>query len=239
MNKKAVIFGEMLWDCFPDKQLPGGAPMNVALHLQHLGITTTFISKIGSDSLGADLLSFVQKNGLNGDFVQRDTAHETSRVVVDNSDKENIKYEIVKPVAWDFMEWNTAIQEKVDEADVFVFGSLAARSSQSQNTLFRLLETSTLKVLDINLRPPHYSTKVLERLLKNTDVLKINEDELEILIEMSALDKNEEKALSAIVDRYELQLVCMTKGSAGAIIYDGREFYRHPGYQVDVEDTVG
>lgn len=213
--------------------------MNVALHSQYLGIETAFISRVGNDELGLGLLEFVKDKSLDTSHIQLDHHHQTSRVVVDNTDKENIRYEIVQPVAWDFMEWNIAIQEKVDQADVFVFGSLAARSSQSQDTLFRLLETTTLKVLDINLRPPHYSTELLGRLLQNADVLKINEDELEMLIKMGVLDKNEEKAISEIADRYALQLVCMTKGGAGAMIYDGKEFYRHPGYQVDVEDTVG
>ncbi len=53
MDKKVVIFGEMLWDCFSDKNIPGGAPMNVALHTQYLGLNTTFISKVGQDHLGA------------------------------------------------------------------------------------------------------------------------------------------------------------------------------------------
>ncbi|GGF30242.1 carbohydrate kinase family protein [Echinicola rosea] len=239
MNKKAVIFGEMLWDCFPNKNLPGGAPMNVALHIQHLGIETTFISKTGHDQLGADLLSFVTKNGLDGTFIQKDNAHETSRVVVDNSDKENIKYEIVQPVAWDFMKWNTAIQEKVDEADVFVFGSLAARSEQSRNTLFRLLETNTLKVLDINIRAPHYTTGLLQQLLNKAEVLKINDDELEILTETFGLPKGEKASIEQLTKTFDLKMVCITKGAYGAMIFDGHGMHYHAGYKVTVEDTVG
>ncbi|AWW32303.1 carbohydrate kinase [Echinicola strongylocentroti] len=239
MNKKAVIFGEMLWDCFPDKNLPGGAPMNVALHIQHLGIETTFISKTGHDQLGADLLSFVAKNGLDGTFIQEDNAHETSRVVVDNSDKENIKYEIVQPVAWDFMEWNEKMQQKVSEADVFVFGSLAARSEQSRNTLFKLLKTNTLKVLDINIRAPHYTTDLLQQLLNKAEVLKINDDELEILTESFGLPKGEKASIELLTKTFDLKMVCITKGAYGAMIFDGHDMHHHAGYKVAVEDTVG
>ncbi|QDH79954.1 carbohydrate kinase [Echinicola soli] len=239
MDKRAVIFGEMLWDCFPDKNLPGGAPMNVALHIQYLGIETTFISKTGNDQLGTDLLSFIEKKGLDGAFVQKDYAHETSRVVVDNSDRENIKYDIVKPVAWDFMEWSEAIQQKVNETDVFVFGSLAARSEQSRNTLFKLLETSTLKVLDINIRAPHYSADLIRQLLQKADILKINDDELEMLIQVCELPTDTEAAISKLAGLFNLHMVCMTKGASGALIYDGEQMHHHAGYKVAVEDTVG
>ncbi|MEX0883737.1 MAG: carbohydrate kinase, partial [Cyclobacteriaceae bacterium] len=47
MGKKIVCFGEMLWDIFPKEKMPGGAPMNVALHLQHLGFDVKMISRVG------------------------------------------------------------------------------------------------------------------------------------------------------------------------------------------------
>ncbi len=48
-----TVFGEVLFDCFPNgKQVLGGAPFNVAWHLQALGDDPTFISQIGDDTLG-------------------------------------------------------------------------------------------------------------------------------------------------------------------------------------------
>ncbi|MBD8487230.1 carbohydrate kinase [Echinicola sp. CAU 1574] len=239
MHKKVVIFGEMLWDCFSDKNIPGGAPMNVALHIQYLGYDTTFISKVGKDQLGIDLLDFVQSKSLDIGMIQKDESHETSRVVVDDSDKENIKYEIVKPVAWDFISWNQEVQKRVNEADAFVFGSLAARSKESSETLLKLLETHTLKILDINIRAPHYSFDLIESLLMKADILKINDDELMILKEELELSNDIEKAITTLAQNYKLKLVCVTLGSKGAMIYDGKQLHRHPGYKVIVEDTVG
>lgn len=239
MDKKIVIFGEMLWDCFPDKNIPGGAPMNVALHTQYLGIDTAFISRVGKDNLGKELVDFIQKKSLDTAYIQEDPEHETSRVVVDNSDKENVKYEIVKPVAWDHIEWNETIQEKVDQADVFVYGSLAARSEKSRKTLLKLLETPTLKILDINLRAPHYDLAVLDLLLQKADILKINDDELEILTAAYKLPKDPIKAIAGLVGRFDIKMACITKGADGAIIIDRKNVYHHAGYKVQVEDTVG
>jgi fructokinase len=49
-----VIFGEVLFDNFPDKQVLGGAPFNVAWHLQGFGDNPLFISRVGDDSRGRE-----------------------------------------------------------------------------------------------------------------------------------------------------------------------------------------
>lgn len=239
MDKKVVIFGEMLWDCFSDKNIPGGAPMNVALHSQYLGLLTTFISKVGQDKLGEDLVEFVRKKALDTTQIQQDSIYETGKVIVDDRNREDVKYDILKPVAWDFINWTPEIQEKVDQADAFVFGSLAARDEVSRDTLLKLLETPTLKIFDINLRAPHYDFEVLEKLLDKTDILKINDDELEILADFKGFLDDRETALEKLADTYDLQMICVTKGSQGAEIYDRKNKHLHSGYHVEVLDTVG
>ncbi len=95
--------------------------MNVALHLCQLGAEVLFISKVGDDKEGKDLLAFIGSFGLDMELVQMDSAHPTGKVIVDDSDKENITYDIVHPAAWDLIEWSANQQEKVDQAEAFVF----------------------------------------------------------------------------------------------------------------------
>ncbi|GGZ14251.1 fructokinase [Echinicola pacifica] len=239
MKNKIVIFGEILWDCFPDKNIPGGAPMNVAVHTKYLGLDTTFISKVGNDTLGKELVAFAHSKSLPTRFIETDSIHDTSRVLVDNSDNENIRYEIVEPVAWDFMEWNEEKQQKVDEADAMVYGSLAARNATSRATLLKLLATSSLKIFDINLRAPHYSPEILQQLLAKADILKINEEELDLLSQIHQLPQEITAAFALLAEKFQLKMICLTKGSAGAMIYDGKQIHHHPGYKIKVEDTVG
>src|SRR5690606_18552842 len=165
LDKKIVCFGEMLWDVFPTGKIAGGAPMNVALHLHQLGAEVGFVSKVGDDQDGRDLLDFVQQFGLSTDQISLDPTLPTGRVIVDDSDKENVRYEIVLPSAWDNINWTETFQSKVDQADAIIFGSLAAREGVSRNTLLQFLDTNTLKVLDINLRTPFYSFELLQKLL--------------------------------------------------------------------------
>ncbi len=106
MSDSVVLFGEMLWDCLPTGAVPGGAPMNVALHLHQLGLPTRLISAVGKDADGEKLLDFLRSFNLPLDWVQVKEAQDTSKVVVDTRDPENIRYDILKPVAWDFLEWS-------------------------------------------------------------------------------------------------------------------------------------
>lgn len=239
MDNRIVCFGEMLWDVFPKEKIAGGAPMNVALHLCQLGAEVSLISKIGNDKEGKNLLAFIDSFGLHTELVQIDSAYPTGKVIVDDSDKENITYHIVHPAAWDLIEWSVNQQEKVDQAKAFVFGSLATRGETTRNSLLRLLRTKTLKVLDINLRPPFYNFEILEELLFLTDVLKINEEELKILAEFHHLPLMMETGLEKLAELYDLSMICVTLGKNGAMLYYEEEWYKHPGYRVEVQDTVG
>jgi len=239
VDKKIVCFGEMLWDVFPFGKVAGGAPMNVALHLHQLKADVTFLSKVGSDQAGQDLLSFLQNHGLRTGHILVDPSLPTGKVVVDDKDRENVRYQIVHPAAWDNIIWTDTLQSKVNQADAIVFGSLATRSEVSRSTLLELLHTATLRVFDINLRSPFYSKEGLQDLLSQTDILKLNEEELQILIEYYSLPSYPKAAIKELSARYNLRLVCVTKGKDGADLYAEDAFFSHPGFVVAVQDTVG
>lgn len=239
MDKKIVCFGEMLWDVFPHEKIAGGAPMNVALHLNHQKAEVTFVSRIGNDKEGQELMDFIRSYGLPTDHILVDSTLPTGKVLVDDGDKENIRYEIVQPAAWDNIDWSEELQRKVDEADAFLFGSLAAREVKSRDSLLKFLDTDTLKIFDINLRTPFYSFELLQKLLSRTNILKLNEEELQVLIDFHDFPSDSAKALDRLTVRYDLDMICVTKGKNGADLYVEDELFSHPGYPVTVQDTVG
>ncbi|WP_158859154.1 carbohydrate kinase family protein [Lunatibacter salilacus] len=239
MTKKVICFGEMLWDIFPKGKIAGGAPMNVALHLRHLGLDVSMISRVGEDKLGKKLLKFVRNYHLNQELIQLDTDLPTGTVLVNDSDPENIRYEIVKPAAWDNIQWNEATALQVKRADALVFGSLAARETTSREALFKFLSLDILKILDINLRQPYYSPELLEQLLLKCDILKINEEELTILANYYNLPDKMSQALGKLTELFDIQMICVTLGAKGAILFTDDEIVSHPGYPVAVVDTVG
>ena len=63
-NDKVLCFGEVLWDNLPSGPLPGGATMNVALHLSRFDINSTIASSVGNDPKGESLKDFLAESGL-------------------------------------------------------------------------------------------------------------------------------------------------------------------------------
>ncbi|QEK53113.1 carbohydrate kinase [Pedobacter aquae] len=240
IKRKVVCYGEILWDNLPTGKKPGGAPMNVAYHLNQLGIESSLISKVGNDKNGEELLAFIETKGLSKKYCQIDETYPTSTVEVLIGDDNEVKYEIVKPVAWDFIEENEEISTLTKNADAFVFGSLATRNATSYNTLLSLLDKATYKVFDVNLRAPHYSESGIADLLYKSDLLKLNIHELNLITSWFFSNcKTEWEKIENLQNKFGISEIVVTKGSSGATYYTKNEQYNYPAYKVIVNDTIG
>jgi fructokinase len=239
-NGKIICFGEMLWDVFPSIKRAGGAPMNVALHLHRLGSNVSFVSRVGNDQLGRELLDVLSTFQLDLNGIQEDESYVTSTVIVNMEDTENIKYEISKPVAWDHISYHAIAPDILRNVECLVYGSLVARSEISRETLFRILEHDIeLTVFDLNLRKPFYSRSLIEQLMNKAMVVKMNEEELEILQLWYKLSNSMNEAIIQLSKQFGLKALCVTLGGKGALLYQGQNMYQHEGYKVKVADTVG
>jgi fructokinase len=238
-TQNVVCFGEVLWDILPTGAVPGGAPMNVTYHLHKLNKIPALITSIGDDEKGKELTRIFEDFGVNTDFFQIDKEHETGKVYANPNENNEVVYDIVKPVAWDFISWNNALGDLVANSDYFIFGSLASRNEVSKNTLFQLLESSKYKVLDINLRAPHFNQKIVEELMSKADFLKINEAELELISNWSSNFTQLKDRSNAIMEKFHIPNMVVTLGAEGATLFRDGKDYHHNGYKVDVKDTVG
>ena len=238
-----VCFGEILWDVLPSGKQPGGAPFNVAVHLQQLGVPTQLISRVGTDELGAELLDFVAAKGLSTDYIPRDASYPTGVVQANVDDAQEVSYEIVQPVAWDYMQPEPALDALVTAADLFVFGSLSARSPATRETLYRLVEQGRFNVFDVNMRPPHYSPETVQYLLEKADLVKLNHHELAEIMGWFGPEHptgpDRPAAMQWLAARFGLQAVCVTCGADGALLWTHEQLYRAPGVRVEVKDTIG
>lgn len=233
-------FGEILWDVLPDGPQPGGAPLNVTYHLRKFGIPAALISRIGDDAEGEGLTDLMSGWQLRRDLIQTDPLHDTSRVLARIGKNYEVSYEIVFPVAWDFITATPGAIAAVEEANYFVYGSLAARNDVSKETLLKLLDHAACKVFDINLRPPFYNKEVLEVLLSRADILKVNQAELEtIALMFEGRPGREEERVRLLKEMFNIREIVVTKGSQGASYYASAETYHHGGTAVEVCDTIG
>lgn len=234
-------FGEILWDVLPDGPQPGGAPLNVTYHLEKLGVPAYLISRIGNDEDGTQLKQLMGQWGLRKDLLQTDATYHTGRVLARINEDKEVSYEIIFPVAWDFIEVLQDTTAAVEAADYVVYGSLAARHEVSRKSLFRLLDQATgKKVFDINLRPPFYQKDILEVLLSKADLLKVNQSELGTVIALfNSHSGTEEEQIGWLKKQFDISEIMITKGAAGASYYAEDGVYHTRRRMVEVCDTIG
>jgi fructokinase len=219
---QVVCFGEVLWDLLPSGAVPGGAPMNVAYHLHKLNENPALITRVGIDKRGQDLMNIFSQQSVCTDFFQVDNKYETGKVYANPNEQNEVVYDIVKPVAWDFIEWDDAFTGLLENAEFFV-----------------LLEIAKNKVLDINLRTPHYNRKIVEQLLQKADFIKMNLAELELITGWFSNHTSIEDRMKSIRDKFKISNMVVTMGGDGALLYMNGDITRHKGFKVDVVDTVG
>lgn len=245
MTPIITCFGEILWDILPTSKQAGGAPMNVAADLRNFGLNAQLISRVGNDDLGHELLDFLARKGLPLDLIQVGKTHLTGVAKANIADNNEVTYKIVQPVAWDYIQLEPVLLNVVRESALFVYGSLAARSPQTHETLLALLAVAGRKVFDVNLRAPHYERALVEELLHGADIAKLNEHELAELAgwydapgEPVTAEKLQ-PTMAQLRNRYGLDQLCVTLGADGAVLLNGSGFFRQAGFPIEVEDTIG
>ena len=237
--KNIVCFGEILWDILPDGAMPGGAPMNVAYHLKKLNHDPQLITRIGHDKWGKGLIELMERNKISTEYFQMDHRVATGRVIANIIDNSNVTYDIINPSAWDYIEWEDQFEILMNSCDHFVFGSLSARNEISRKTLFQLLELAKTKVLDINLRPPFFNKEIINNLIRRTNIVKLNSSELELITGWFTSYKSDEDRIRLIQDHFDIATVVVTNGDKGCMVIDDGCIHKHPGFPIEVADTVG
>ena len=233
-------FGEVLWDCFSSGKRLGGAPLNVCLRLNSLGIKANMISAVGKDTLGNELLNVITEREMNTHFIAVNPDKKTSTVQVTLDKSGSASYEIVADTAWDNIDLTPALIEQVQSSDIFVYGSLVARQETSLNTLKQLINVAQFKVFDVNLRKPHYNIETLIELMQAANFIKLNDDELyEIAYAMGSKFNSLEQNLEFIAEKTNTPYMCVTKGNHGALLKINDKNYYNSGFLIKVVDTVG
>jgi len=239
MNFNCVCFGEVLFDVLPNEKKAGGSPMNVAYHLTRLGHTATLISRLGKDAAGQELKAILEKKNVNTDNIQADKIHPTGLVLAEPNDAGDMRYTIQEGVAWDFIELKPQYESLVKNASYFIFGSLITRNKISRSTLFNLLDIPVTRVFDVNLRPPFVEQSSLEYQFSKTDLLKMNEEELDTIAGWYVPFKTAEDKIRFLQNRFDIPHIIVTRGARGALVNRQDTFYYHEGYRVSVADTIG
>jgi fructokinase len=211
-----AVYGEVLYDCFSDgRRVLGGAPFNVAWGLKGFGHDPLFISSVGDDADGECVRDKMSAWEMSTAGLQTNTDHATGEVFVTIEDDEP-SYEICEPRAWDFIEDSGVVGEQI-----IYHGLLALRNVRSRESLEALLKRSSAKrFFDVNLRPPYFSVETLRKGIRGAHWLKLNVDELAIVLgDDSVTFAKSQSAVARVIGEYEVENVLLTGGSQGALIH--------------------
>jgi fructokinase len=235
--------------------LLGGAPANFAVMAARLGNHAALLSRIGRDDPGRVAMDELDQLPVDAGLIQVDPVHETGRVTVQFEDGQPGQpvYTIHQPVAWDFLELSDEWVRLAERADALCFGSLAQRCLESRHTIQTLAAQSSsacIRVFDVNLRAPFYSSEVIQESLELATVVKMNDSELPLVLgllglpssdgpEMDAVDILRHGAERLLSEFPVLDMVAVTRGAQGSLLVRRDEWHSHAGIQAQVADTIG
>ena len=233
-----VGLGEILWDVFPDGAKFGGAPANFAVHCAALGADVSMVSAVGQDQLGDRAIEGLRSRNVSTDFVQQpDFPTGTVDVQVDLGG--HASYVFAPNTAWDNLVFTDELRAQAERTDVVCFGSLGQRSPSSRMTICKFVEATrkdALRIFDVNLRQNFYSDEVIRLSLEISNVLKLNDEEVDTV---RRGDGSQIERLKDVREKFELQLVALTRGEDGAVLITESEVIECAGVPTEVVDTVG
>jgi fructokinase len=115
-------------------------------------------------------------------------------------------------------------------------------SSQARQLTLALLDRApqARRFYDVNLRPDGYTPALLERLMTQATIVKMNQEEAEAIALMFGSHHHSlEEFCQHYADLYQWEGVCVSRGPIGCAVLISGQYLEAPGYPVRIVDTVG
>jgi fructokinase len=237
LKGRPVVFGEVLFDIFPDgREVLGGAPFNVARHLHGFELEPLFISRVGDDRRGELVREAMTQWDMDLSGLQSDPHHPTGSVTISMQGTQH-SFEILAQQAYDYIEPQPAVELLQQQTtSLLYFGSLIEREATSRTTLQQLRTLPVRKFSDVNLRAPWWQSDQVRTLLNGVDWVKLNDEELTAL----GFDSEIDKAARRMRAEFDLELLIVTRGAQGAMFVTTDDIlHGTPAPIKHLVDTVG
>ena len=257
MQLKALGFGAIVWDdikdtpttgtvrtaCIDGEESIGGAVLNVLAHLVKLGGSASMCSAVGMDRLGDKTLQQVACLKIGTEFIKK-VQLPTPVIRVTFEDPCTPEYVIPDTATWDAVEITEHDLATINAQhyDYFCFGTLEQRASLSEHSLDAILERCSFRdvMLDMTLRGAFYNRRIIEKSIRRSTIIKMNEGELAILGDLLGFRSvPPEQGIQALLASFREKYVCVTLGGQGSYLGHGQELVHAKAYPTSVCDTVG
>lgn len=222
-----VGIGEVLFDCFPDREVLGGAPINVAIHADALlgkhGGAGVPVTRVGADARGEQVLYEASARGLDTRYVQFDRTLPTGRVEVSLDPDGHAEYVFDPNGAWDALAYDAPLAALAGRCDAVAFGTLGQRTLASRETIRQFLghAPQALRLFDVNLRQAFFNAEVIDSSLRLASAAKLNEEEVDVvsrLLDLDAVGAADERP-HMLAAAYGLDWLVVTRGAMGVTLY--------------------
>jgi fructokinase len=245
-----VVCGEALMDVFAagdtatgmalDARV-GGSPFNAAVGLARLAQPVAFFSAVSRDFLGERLMRALVAEGVNTSAVKRSDAPTTLGLVGLDADRVP-SYSFYGEGCADRQLSPDALEALPQAVSAIHLGSYAAVVEPTASTLRALVEREharTLVAYDPNIRlnvEPNLARwrNMLEWMLPRTQLLKISEEDLQLMLPGTSCD-----AFAANALHHGVKLLVVTRGAEGSVAWTPQAHASVPSVEVEVIDTVG
>ncbi len=243
---KCLVFGEILWDVYPDQAVIGGAAFNFGAHLSIVGEDVWFMTAVGNDSLGSDAIRKIEQYGMKKDYVLI-SDKQTGQCLVTLDEKKIPSYCLLTDTAYDNINVTSETLNSVKEKsfDVLYFNTLGQRMPVSERSLKLLLENIEFKNIfcDVNIREGNFSVDGLKLCLETADIVKMSDEDVKFVKQTKIIDESILPFETALSKSFpNIKLFLYTLGEKGSIVYDyvnGIEYQSDIPEKVDVVSTVG
>ncbi|MBC8439358.1 MAG: carbohydrate kinase [Deltaproteobacteria bacterium] len=238
-----LVIGEILFDLFADNKKLGGAPFNFAFHLKKLGFPVRFISRVGKDALGREILYFLKQHQFDLSDIQIDPDHDTGTVKVTMSHEDHV-FAITPDTAWAHLSFDRGLSTRLQQScDLLYFGSLIQHSENGTALIQKVMrqkQSGTTVFCDLNLRPGFYGPAVIKAVLKASDILKLNCEEWLEFSDIRISETLNREIMSPFMTANDLELIILTLGSLGSQWITREKSHSCPPLSLKkVVDTVG
>ncbi|NHJ84756.1 MAG: carbohydrate kinase [Asgard group archaeon] len=230
------------------QKFPGGAPANFIVGLARLGVSTTFIGKVGDDSFGNFLIDCLEKEGVGTTTIIKSQEKRTTLAFVsldENGGRDFIFYR--KHCADIDLRFDELNLSRLPNVKYLHFGTVSLTDNPSRETtleVIRYFKKLGAKIcFDPNIREDLWKEKdlllnVLNQALELTDIFYPSREELCFIIGENEFE--EQEAIDKLFEQYPLDIIALKKGSEGCLIKKRDDFFLTiPSFETNIIDTTG
>lgn len=220
---KILVFGETIWDVYPDKSTLGGAPLNFCANLALLGDEAYLVTGLGRDELGERAAQSMEAYGIRRDFVQISDAP-TGQCIVTLGEGGVPSYRVLTDVAYDNIRVDGETVRRIagEDFDVFYFNTLAQRAPVSRASIRAILDGVDFPEIfcDVNIREGCWDRDSLALCMERATIVKVSREEAHFFADCGLTDGTlpfDEAVRRAFPN---VKLLVYTLGADGSAVYD-------------------